>query len=587
MATGAIVLVTLLAVLMASPISTVQSVRDQAAVPLTGFDLVKSWWLGMRLGMSSPGAAGEGVGLWKAKLDLAPHDPAVVRGYIDAMVAQPSHSFDSRVVQSVVAWAVKGEAVPEDFGRLVRLHQLELITDEWAYVSDVIRSNYERMSDGDRDLFLWVEADAWNWAEVEKRSADLQSRSGLGRLVLAAWAASAGGRTNSIRETDALLKVAKSGEGYWAPANRLLVQVGMLTTNLSMARDAMDRLKSGGGAVRLVDQLREGRTKVRAGLVKELGTLVSVSAQPARCDELEERVLLLEEMGNGDRALAELEEGAVRFVRRDWWIRIAERMILRTNWKGLDRIGRRLAKGVPRLEDWRAFASGLRWIAAVELGETEDVAGSLKASSMLPVPPDRWAYEWSSMLSRQGRLTIAMPWLLKTEETMSESLPYWRLRMRWAFQQADPAQMLVSVRRARRLDAVDVELKLTEAEMMLIRRESPDGVLALLDGLPEGLKREHRVQVCRTLAVSEQGLTDEIPRALNRLEAITRTQAERAMLAMVQFEVHRAAGRVQQAEAAYQSMDRRQLPRVFAKWIEKVHQTMGTRTPGKTRDVEE
>lgn len=583
----ALVLVTFFTVLMEVPISTVQSVRDQTAVPLTGFDLVKSWWLGLRLGLSGGDAGGEGVDLWKARLDLSPHDPAVVRGYIDALIAQPRQSFASGVVPTVVGWAVKGEATAEDLGRLLRLHQLEFITDEWGFVSEVLRSQYDRMSESDRDLYLWIEADAWNWAEVEKRSAELESRTGLGRLVLSAWAGGKGKGTNSTRETDLLSKTAKSGEGLWAPANRLLIQVGMLTTNLPMAQEAVERLKSGGGVVRLVDQIREGRTKVRAGMVKDLGTLMSVSAQAGRGDELEERVLLLQEMGNTDRAMAEFEEGAVRFVRRDWWVRIAERMILRANWKGLDRIGRRLGKGVPRMEDWRAFASGLRWIAAVELGETEDVAGSLKSSSMLPVPPDRWAFEWATMLARQGRLSIAMPWLLKTEETMSESLPYWKLRMRWAFQQADASQMLVSVRRARRLDSTDVELKLTEAEMMIIQRESPEGVLALLDGLPDVVKGQHRAQVCRVLAISEQGQTDEVPRALNRLESITRADAERAMLGMVQFEVHRTAGRIPQANAAYQSTDRRQLPRVFAKWMEKTHQMMGTRTSGKTRDTEE
>jgi hypothetical protein len=482
---------------------------------------------------------------------------------------------------------VKGEATAEDLGRLLRLHQLEFITDEWGFVSEVLRAQYSRMSEGDQDLYLWIEADAWSWAEVEKRASELESRAGLGRLVLSAWAAGNIQGTNSARETDLLLKTAKSGEGLWAPANRLLIQVGMLTTNLTMTHDAMERLKSGGGVVRLVDQIREGRTKVRAGLVKDLGTLMSVSAQTGREDELEERVLLLHEMGNADRAIAEFEEAAFRFARRDWWIRLAERMILRANWKGLDRIGRRLGKGVPRMEDWRAFASGLRWIAAVELGETEDVTASLKSSSMLPVPPDRWAFEWATMLARQGRLSIAMPWLLKTEDTMSESLPYWRLRMRWAFQQADASQMLISVRRARRLDSTDVELKLTEAEMMIIQRESPEGVLGLLDGLPDPFKGQHRAQVCRVLAICERGQTEEIPRALNRLESITRTDVERAMLGMVQFEVQRTAGRIQQAAAAYQSTDRRQLPRVFAKWMEKTHQTIGTRTSGKTRDTEE
>jgi hypothetical protein len=99
---GAIFLLTLLAFVMATPVFTVQSARDQTAVPLTGLDLAKSWWLGLRLGMSGPNARGEGVDLWKAKLDLSPHDPAVVRGYIDAVIAQPKSSFANGVVPTVV-----------------------------------------------------------------------------------------------------------------------------------------------------------------------------------------------------------------------------------------------------------------------------------------------------------------------------------------------------------------------------------------------------------------------------------------------------------------------------------------------------
>jgi hypothetical protein len=73
-------------------------------------------------------------------------------------------------------------------------------------------------------------------------------------------------------------------------------------------------------------------------------------------------------------------------------------------------------------------------------------------------------------------------------------------------------------------------------------------------------------------------------RTVSQLESLTVTDAERAMLSLVQFEIHRIAGREQQAAAAYQATDRARLGRFFAAWMEKSRHVMGRGSAGKKQE---
>jgi hypothetical protein len=574
----------LIAVFLAFPVSTVRSVRSQRLVTLTGYDVVKSWWIGFRVARMGADDGGKVVELRRAQLNLSPHDPELVRAYVDAVIAHPGAKWDSGVVATLKRWVMTEEATPEDFNRLMRMHQIGLITEEWVEVAEIIRSQSAQMSEDSRNLFLWMEADSWNWSEVQKRVGELESAGGVGRLVRTAWAAGHGRDPEAVRARGELEKAAKLGDAFSPIANQLLVQVGVMTTNLPLAQEAFSRLSAGGMIPRRVDQFRLARVKWRSGAVKDLATLRSGLPEVERADELEERVLLLREMGQGERAMSELEEGVVRFQRRDWWIRIAEQALRARNWKGLDRLGRRLENGGPGVGDWRVFGSGLRWIASTELGEVDTAEIAFNRGAILPVPSDRWAYEWASMLSRQDRLSVALPWLMKAEGVLSDSVPYWRLRMRLADQQTDPGQALVAIRNLRRLEPSDDALRLAEAEAMVVSDESPEKILGLLDELPVQTRGQHRAMACRALALAESGSPEEMLRTVARLEALTGTDAERAMLSLVQFEIHRIGGRVQQAAAAYQATNRQLLGRFFAAWMEKSRHVMGRGSAGKKQE---